>query len=197
MLQTAGLLSYNHKHMGNPCTTKIDDKGFLKHMILHHQVAIDMSNILLKYSKNPDLIFLARNIIYGQTDEILQMENMLLSHIPNLASSSPYRTTIIPTTYEVYCRCLTEDKNAKCGLHFFDPEHNHIEPNAVLTDDTYLQHMIEHHQVAVDMSKNLLNHTNNPMLTSFAYGIILNQEHEIGTMKQMLTGYKYYSTIMK
>jgi uncharacterized protein (DUF305 family) len=86
MLQTKGLLTYDNKSMGNPCTKKITDNSFLRHMIPHHQVAIDISNTLLKYSKNPDIVYLARNIIFGQSDEILSMENMLLSCVPNLSS---------------------------------------------------------------------------------------------------------------
>ena len=46
--------------------------------------------------------------------------------------------------------------------------------------------MIPHHQLAIDMSKRLLKHSTNPMLTSFAYEIIKGQEYEIWQMKQFL-----------
>ena len=36
-----------------------------------------------------------------------------------------------------------------------------------LTDTEYLEHMIPHHQVAIDMSKRLLMHTNNTYLMDF------------------------------
>ena len=36
-----------------------------------------------------------------------------------------------------------------------------------INDKSYLEHMIPHHQVAVDMSKRLLLHTNNTYLIEF------------------------------
>ena len=32
----------------NPCTDKLTDNEYLKHMIPHHQVAVDMSKLLQK-----------------------------------------------------------------------------------------------------------------------------------------------------
>ena len=34
--------------MTNPCTDKLTDIEYLEHMIPHHQVAIDMSHLLIK-----------------------------------------------------------------------------------------------------------------------------------------------------
>jgi uncharacterized protein (DUF305 family) len=47
------------------CTQTLTDIEFIKHMIDHHQVAIDMSHILYNYTKNPQLTYLARNIIFS------------------------------------------------------------------------------------------------------------------------------------
>jgi len=43
----------------------------------------------------------------------------------------------------------------------------------------YIQHMIPHHQVAVDMSKKILKTTNNDLIMDLAYKIIHNQQLEI------------------
>lgn len=56
-----------------------DDKGYIKHMIHHHQVAVDMSEHLLKYTTDPRMIALCRDIIWVQKYEIWQMKNMLES----------------------------------------------------------------------------------------------------------------------
>ncbi len=48
-----------------------------------------------------------------------------------------------------------------------------------MTDDMYIQHMIPHHQVAVDMSKKILQKTNNDFIMDLAYKIIRNQQLEI------------------
>lgn len=183
MFQTKGILDYKNKFMGNPCDKYISDAYFLKHMIPHHQVAVDMSRILLKYSRNPNTMYLARNILYKQQDEILFMENVLMSSTPNLSAKDKERRFVRQTSLNYYYPDLSSDKKAKCGLHHFSPAHLHVKPDKILTDKAYLKHMIPHHQVAVDMSKRLLKHSTNPLLISFAYDIIAGQEHEIWSMK--------------
>ena len=48
-----------------------------------------------------------------------------------------------------------------------------------MTDAMYIQHMIPHHQVAVDMSKKILQTTNNDFIIELAYNIIHTQQLEI------------------
>ena len=48
-----------------------------------------------------------------------------------------------------------------------------------MTDAMYIQHMIPHHQVAVDMSKKILKTTNNDFIMDLAYKIIRSQQLEI------------------
>lgn len=50
------------------------DKVFLEQMIIHHQGAIDMANIVLQKSSRPELRKLAEEIITAQTKEINQMK---------------------------------------------------------------------------------------------------------------------------
>ena len=47
----------------NPCNDYLTDMEYLEHMIPHHVVAIDMSKELIKTSRNPIMLALARNII--------------------------------------------------------------------------------------------------------------------------------------
>lgn len=51
------------------------DKAFLSEMIVHHQGAVDMANEVLKTSKRPELLRLAKDIISAQTKEIYMMQN--------------------------------------------------------------------------------------------------------------------------
>ena len=64
----------------NPCTDKLSDMEYLKHMIPHHQVAIDMSKMLITH--NPAILHLCRNIIRKQGYEIWEMENGNDGHGP-------------------------------------------------------------------------------------------------------------------
>jgi len=55
-----------------------------------------------------------------------------------------------------------------------------------LTDNEFLEHMIPHHQVAIDMSKKLIKITNNPIMISFCHGIIWQQGYEIQMMEGVM-----------
>ena len=50
------------------------DQAFLKEMIVHHQGAVDMANMVLTSSQNPELIKLANDIITAQNSEIKMMQ---------------------------------------------------------------------------------------------------------------------------
>jgi uncharacterized protein (DUF305 family) len=56
------------------------DKDFVAHMIPHHQGAIEMAQVELKYGKDPALKRLARNIIKAQHDEIAFMKSWQAKH---------------------------------------------------------------------------------------------------------------------
>ena len=84
--------------------------------------------------------------------------------------------------------------------------HNHsMKPNPTgsnpctdhLTDREYLEHMVSHHQVAVDMSKRLLLHTNHSYLIDFCRKLIIDQQGEIYKMNHLLKNkYNYSSELL-
>ena len=55
-----------------------------------------------------------------------------------------------------------------------------------VTRKSYLEHMIPHHQVAIDMSKRLLLHTNRTYLIDFCRKLIIDQQNEIFLMHSLL-----------
>ena len=55
------------------------DKAFAMEMIKHHEMAVSMSEIVLKYTDNKDIVDLAQNIIESQKDEIKQMREIINS----------------------------------------------------------------------------------------------------------------------
>ncbi len=189
MLQTKGILDYDKKHMGNPCGKYITDREFLIHMIPHHQVAIDMSKEVMKYTTDPSVMYLARNIIFGQTDQILFMENMLLSDIPNLASNDKSTFIEIPNQFSVYYPKTSRASNFQCGLHHFSSKvakAHKLKEGEILTDEEFMKNMIYHHDVAIEMSNRIIRHSTNPTMTTFAYDIIKNQRYEIWLMRNYL-----------
>lgn len=56
------------------------DVDFMRGMIPHHQGAIDMAEIELKYGKNPQTRKLAKDIIAAQKKEIAFMKSWLTKH---------------------------------------------------------------------------------------------------------------------
>lgn len=65
-----------HKDMTMAMTGDAD-VDFMKGMIPHHQGAIDMANVLLKYGKDPVTLKLAEDIIKAQESEIAMMKDWL------------------------------------------------------------------------------------------------------------------------
>ena len=55
---------------------KLDDKMYIEHMIPHHQVAVDMSKVLLKNTNKDYMVYLAYRIIRKQQEEIYLLNEM-------------------------------------------------------------------------------------------------------------------------
>ena len=70
-------------HMENMDVT---DVVYIKHMIPHHQVAVDMSKVLLANTSNDYMIYMAHRIIRSQQEEISLLHSLLAEHNYNMES---------------------------------------------------------------------------------------------------------------
>ncbi|MFM0259793.1 CopM family metallochaperone [Paraburkholderia sediminicola] len=68
------------KDMSAPSYTGDADKDFVAHMIPHHQEAVAMAEVELKYGKDPELKRLAKNILKAQHEEIAFMQRWQAKH---------------------------------------------------------------------------------------------------------------------
>jgi len=67
-------MAHSSHQTSNP---KSVDEAFAQGMIMHHQMAVDMSKIILKYTDNEKITKLAQDIIEAQEKEIKFMEEIL------------------------------------------------------------------------------------------------------------------------
>ena len=189
----------NHSNSNsNPCTDLLTDIEYLEHMIPHHQVALDMSNLLIPNTQNPDMLNLCRNIIRKQSYEIWEM-TMMKKQLPNtMFSKDKWNVDRVSTMLDLYYPKLSKSNDGVCNPLFFKPnDHSTMMHNMKINDRSYLEHMIPHHQVAIDMSERLLLHTNHSYLLVFCRKLIIDQQYEIFYMNNLLkTNYKVNSNLI-
>lgn len=154
---------------GNPSV------DFLKGMIPHHQAAILMSESLLRYGgQNQALKQLAEDIIRVQKTEITQMQEM----------AGALKTAKADQAKEA---AYLKEYNK-----MFDGTMSHAMPHGAATaqsvDAAFTEGMIMHHEMAVDMSKAILDYTEDAKVKALAQEIIDAQVKEIAQMKEMLRG---------
>ena len=180
------------------CNKQLSESEYINHMITHHEVAVHMSEIHLHNTKNPIIFDILRTVIRVQNYEInLMKDSNIISNITdetsnkNIEFENSYRYTVgdftKPNTPNV--------SNTFCDPGFFTISHNKNLHN--MTDAMYIQHMIPHHQVAVDMSKMILKTTNNNFIIDFAYKIIRDQQAEISKLYSLSKSkYSFESNIL-
>lgn len=179
--------------MFNPCTDKLTDLEYLEHMIPHHQVAIDMSNLLIPHTKNPVILHLCRDIIRKQSYEIWEMTMMKNRLSETVFSNEKGKIDNFKTKLERFSlKDATPKGGGVCDPLFFKPnDHMAHMAHMKINDRSYLEHMIPHHQVAIDMSKRLLLHTNHSYLMEFCRKLIIDQQGEIFFMNNLLKKNNY------
>jgi len=177
------------------CRGYLTDNEYLEHMIPHHQVAVDISILLQKKTKNPEMQDILRKIIWVQNYEIQLMRDMAKGLPENdmstseLAMDRNYTTITVGDLSKPNKVGLTK---AYCDPNFFKPK-KHMEhmKHMKLDDKMYISHMIPHHQVAVDMSKVLLKNTKNDFMIYLANRIIRSQQEELILLNDMRSKNRY------
>lgn len=185
-----------------PCHEYLTEDEYINHMITHHEVAVYMSEKHLHNTKNPIILDILRNVIRLQNYEINLMKDSKISNNTsdefndemsnkNIQMDNSYRYTqgdfTKPNTPYL--------SDTYCDPSFFDITHSKNLHN--MTDEMYINHMIPHHQVAVDMSKRILNTTNDDFIIDLAYKIIHSQQLEISKLYDLSKSkYMFESNIL-
>lgn len=174
------------------CNKQLTDTEYINHMITHHEVAVYMSETNLHNTKNPIILDILRNVIRLQNYEInLMKDSIIINNInEELNDEMSNKNIKMDNSYRFTQGEFTKPNtpylsNTFCDPSFFDMSHTKNLHN--MTDAMYIQHMIPHHQVAVDMSKKILKTTNNDFIIDLAHKIIRSQQLEISKLYYLST----------
>lgn len=145
---------------------------FLTGMIPHHVSAIEMSESYLVYGgSNEQLKQLANDIISAQTAEIEQMRQL----IQTIEDSGEKDEEKEKGYLDTYAQMMSGHEHMHHGTS-----------SAQDVEQAFAEGMIMHHQMAVDMSKAILDYTDVEEVRTLAETIINAQEDEIKQMQEVL-----------
>jgi len=106
----------------------------------------------------------------------------------------------LDTKLDIYEPIMSRPTNGSevCDPKFFRPnDHSQHMKDWEPTQEGYLNHMIPHHHIAIDMSKRLLLHTTHPYMIAFCRKLIIDQQGEIYYMNNMLQNqFNYQSELL-
>lgn len=141
------------------------DVMFLQMMIPHHQQAIDISNLAMKSSQDPELLALAKIIARDQAAEIKQMKAWLKD-----AGASEDMGHSMDGMGGMLSADELSALQAATGKEF---------------DILWLTGMTDHHDGAIHMTQ-MIEDAQNAELKAFGEKVIADQSAQIEQMKEML-----------
>ena len=150
------------------------DTTFAQMMIIHHEGAIEMSQLAIERAESPEVVALAERIAEAQGPEIDEMTAWL----------SAWGEDVSPDDHG--------------GMDMGGMDMNGMSQEEMMTqldgltgaefDQAFLEAMIAHHEGAIGMSEQQLAEGQNPDAVALAEKIIADQQAEITEMQEILTG---------
>jgi uncharacterized protein (DUF305 family) len=180
VLASPSALRAQHNHAGMGAEIKIPeganytkaDVEFMQGMIAHHAQAIYMSRMAEAHGASPRLIKLANKIDQSQVAEIRIMQDWLRHNGQVAPDTSSWRTM---TMTGMLTEAQLKQIDAAKGVEF---------------DRSFLTLMIQHHEGALQMVKDLFATPRAGQevdVNVFANDVVSVQTAEIGAMRQMLS----------
>ena len=146
------------------------DVAFAKGMLPHHEGAVAMAQVQLKYGKDATMRKLAEDIIQAQQAEIELMQNWIAEH-PDTDKQDD--TEAMQHAYHESMQAMHEDMMA--GISEADP------------DMAFAKGMLPHHEGAVAMAQVQLKYGKDATMRKLAEDIIQAQQAEIELMQNWIS----------
>jgi uncharacterized protein (DUF305 family) len=142
------------------------DTHFAKMMKMHHQGAINMSNIVLSEGKDTTIKRIAQSMKMMQMAEITNLNNFLSAHIPHAANM----------TFNDKMKLSMEKMHRNADLQNVNGNIDH--DFAIL--------MIFHHQSAIEMADLVIHFGHETTISNMAQSMKTDQEMEIEELQKWL-----------
>jgi uncharacterized protein (DUF305 family) len=139
------------------------DELFIDMMVPHHQGAVEMAEVALENAEHQEIRELSEEIIAAQEAEIEELRSI---------KEREFGTSEVPME-------MDEDEMRMMGM-MMDPEEL---ANEEPFDLAFIEHMIPHHQSAIEMAEVALEHSENEEILRLAEEIVEEQEREIEQME--------------
>lgn len=149
------------------------DAMFVSGMIPHHEGAVSMAELAEERAQSPEVKDLARRIAAAQEPEIELMQEMAAAWDVELDEGGGHAGH--------------SGMDSHSGMDMGDDTAALEGREGAEFDRAFLTSMIEHHEGAIPMSREVLDEGENPQAKKLAAQIIDVQEREIAEMEQLLT----------
>jgi uncharacterized protein (DUF305 family) len=158
--------------MSNAAFTGNADADFARLMVPHHQGAVDMAAVELKYGSDQAVVGLAARIAAAQQPEIDAMTAWQKAHTAPAAPGAD-----AGAVKSAYSAANDKMMNAMMGDSM---------AHSGNADRDFVKMMIPHHQGAIEMANVQLKYGGDPQLKALALKIVAAQEAEIAEMNGWL-----------
>jgi uncharacterized protein (DUF305 family) len=173
---TDGMGGMSDSGSDSSSTAETADVAFAQLMIPHHQQAVEMADLALKYATTTQVKELATQIKDAQGPEIEQMTQWLQDW------GAP---TSMPSA-DGDMGDMDMGGMGAAGMMSEEAMTNLTESRGTEFDQMWLQMMIAHHEGAITMAQQVLDTTSNAEVTALANDVVQSQQGELDTMQQLL-----------
>lgn len=142
------------------------DYDFAYLMIMHHQMAIDMSKVQIEKGSDQTIVNMAKGIVAAQEIEIREMQEFIKKNIIPVKNNEISNSAVI----------ATEMKSMMSKMHEINLTQN--------IDKDYVAMMIPHHETAIAMSKMQIKFGTQNDLIQLSKNIVEDQTFEIDEFKK-------------